>query len=130
MFDRPMKGWQCDINRMGVPTEVVSSFKKCDGRVALQCVGRCEPRNAGANNGNAGWRARGHQLAEYKNVAKRPDANKGGREEENRSGISTETNLLRRLRNNETCMPMQAKAVDSMSAKLIAKFLRLPASVG
>jgi hypothetical protein len=38
----------------------------------------------------------------YKNAAKRPDANEGGREEEERPGIAAEPDRLRRLRNNET----------------------------
>jgi hypothetical protein len=43
-----------------------------------------------------------HQPAANKNVAKRPGANKGVREEENRPGISLKAKRLKRLRNNET----------------------------
>jgi hypothetical protein len=42
------------------------------------------------------------QGPEYKNAAKRPGANEGGREEEERPGIAAEPGRLRRLRNNET----------------------------
>ena len=86
---------------MRVAAKVVGSLKKRDGGLTLQRMGCGQAGNAGANDGDSGRRAGGHQRAEDKNVAKRPDANKEGREEENRPGISSETRWLKRLRNNE-----------------------------
>jgi hypothetical protein len=68
-----------------------------------------------------------HQRAEDKNAAKRPEANKGEREEENHSGISSETQWLKRLRNNETCMLLRTTASVSKRATPLAKFLGLQA---
>ena len=81
--DEPLGAGQRDINGMRVATKIVSCFKQRDMGFALQRMDCCQPRNAGTHNGNTllalELRAGGHQRAEDKNVAKRPDANKGGR---------------------------------------------------
>ena len=123
MCDEPLSAGQRDIYGVRVTTKIVSRFKQRDIGFALQRMSCCQPRNAGANDGDAGRRAGGHQRAEDKNVAKRPDANKGGREEENRSGIASKAKRLRRLRNNETGTSQQFTTYDGVILMVNVKFL-------
>ena len=132
--DEPVGAGQRDINGMRVTTKIVGCFKQRDIGFALQRMGCCKPRNARPHNGNTllalERRVGGHQRAEDKNVAKRPDANKVGREEENRSGIASKARRLRRLRNNETEMPQFLATSKSMSWLSAKKFPCTDASEG
>ena len=60
---------------------------------------------------------------EDKNVAKRPEANKGGREEENRSGITSKAKRPRRLRNNETEISRNLMMNGCMTPEIGREFL-------
>ena len=95
--------WACqrDIYRVGMPAKVVTRLKQGDVSLALQSVSHSQPGNSGADDGNFGERCEAHARAGCKNVAKRPEANKGGREEENRFRISLSPVGLLRLRNHE-----------------------------
>ena len=124
--------WQRDVNRVGMTAKVTPRFKQCDFGAPLQGVRCGQPRNARANDGNARlgrWRADCHQRAEDKNVAKRPEANKEGREEENRFEIAPTADGPRRLRNNENVLlssiPL-TKTSCFTSANTVAKFPRGP----
>ena len=105
MRHRTSRCWQCNVNGVGVAAEIVARLEEREVGSAGQRVCRCQARNSGANDGNALRRdvqAVHFQSAEYKNVAKRPDTNKRGREEEERPGISSGPEEHGWLRNNET----------------------------
>ena len=131
MRDRSLRAGQRDVDRMRMAAKVVVCFKQADIGQAKELVGDRQSRNAGTNDcyarlsGCAGRRrgvtAHG-QPPEDKNVAKRPDANKGGREEENRSGITLKTKRPKRLRNNETVMPQLFATSFGVSRLFSTKF--------
>ena len=121
-----VRAGQADIDGMGVATKIVICFKQRDGGFTLQRMRCCQPRNTGAHNGNtrqrAGDHVLDHQREKDKNVAKRPDANKGGREEENRLGISTGRKRRSRLRNNETVFLSALCAVADGANKCLSRY--------
>ena len=86
---------------MGVPPKIIARLKQGDVCFTPQSVRHSQPGNSGADDGNFGERCGVHARAGNKNVAKRPEANKGGREEENRFRISLSPVGLLRLRNHE-----------------------------
>ena len=106
MCDLPGRCGQGDFYGVGVAAKIVAGFKEREVCMALECVCRSQTCNARANDRNARAVCIGVPIhrrpPEYKNVAKRPGANEGGREEEeNRPGVATGPESGR-LRNNET----------------------------
>ena len=94
---------------MGVTTKVVASFKERQVCMTLECM--CRSQTCDARTDDCDAKAVCVAVAtqkrppEYKNAAKRPGANEGGREEEeNRPGVATEPEFGR-LRSNETVLP-------------------------
>ena len=104
MCDLTLRARQGDVYGVGMAAKVVASFEQCYIGQAAQRVCRGQPRNAGANDGDAWWfaaLAEHAQPREYKVAAKRPGANEGGRREKERPGIASGPESGR-LRNNET----------------------------
>ena len=69
--------------------EIAAGFEKGNVGMLAQPAGNGQPGNAGANDGQPGpGRLHGapRRLGLRKMAAKHPDANEGGREEENRPG--------------------------------------------
>ena len=89
---------------MRVATKVAIGLEEREFGMSVQSVRSGQARDARADDGNT---ANGRGVAfqcnppEYKNAAKRPGANEGGREEEKRPGIAYRTKSTR-LRNKET----------------------------
>ena len=114
---------------MRVATKVAIGLEEREFGMSVQSVRSGQARDARADDGNT---ANGRGVAfqcnppEYKNAAKRPGANEGGREEEKRPGIASGPKSGR-LRNNETVL-LKASTPSAHIVKSLPRQAEFPAN--